>query len=308
MTGPGDPSPGRPAPASVPPRAPQAAAGLRREGRGAGAGADDRDASVRLAPREETLLDEAVVSVARRGRGPVVASVLIAAAFVLGLARPWDLLVPATVPPSVGPVVAEPGGVAGVELSGGVDDAPGAVTGQGADRTAPPAPRPALTCAYPSQWRSSTIEDWTGRSARVWKATEVVEASGPDDAAIPFEPIVAATITAIGWCAPIDGPERPPRALTASLYRIADGVATPVAYDRLEPRAPDAMGELWIPKARSVGLRPPWPMGRYVIELRSDSGRYVRYLGLELTDRVVRPEPVPSPGESPVASQAVPTP
>ena len=60
-------------------------------------------------------------------------------------------------------------------------------------------------------------------------------------------------------------------------------------YDRLEPRAPDALGELWVPPARGVGNRPPWPMGRYVIELRSPSGAYVRYLGLELADSVPRP-------------------
>ena len=32
--------------------------------------------------------------------------------------------------------------------------------------------------------RSSTIQDWAGRIARVWTAVDVVEASGPEDAAL----------------------------------------------------------------------------------------------------------------------------
>ena len=128
---------------------------------------------------------------------------------------------------------------------------------------------------------------------------EVVRASGPDDPAIPFEPVVAASVTAIGWCAPIVGPDRPPLALTATLYRVQDGVARAIPYDRLEPPEPDALGELWLPRSLGVGNRPGWPMGRYVIELRSESGSYRRFLGLELTDRVdragssERPSPAP---------------
>ncbi|HKF84716.1 MAG TPA: hypothetical protein VKB30_02955, partial [Candidatus Limnocylindrales bacterium] len=160
-------------------------------------------------------------------------------------------------------------------------------------------PHATLTCALPMQWRSSTIEEWTGHQARVWKAVDVVEAAGPSDPAIQFEPIVAATITAIGWCAPAAGPERPPLDLVTTLYRIGDGVASAIPYDRLEPAAPDALGELWVPRARSVGQRPRWPMGRYVIELRSPSGTYTRYLGLDLTDHVARAGPAASAEPAP---------
>jgi len=163
-------------------------------------------------------------------------------------------------------------------------------------------PRRALTCAFPQQWRTATIEDWNGRRARVWKATEVVAALGPDDPAIRFEPVFAATITAIGWCAPVEGPERPPLTVSATLYRLVDGVAVETPYDRLEPGEPDALGELWVPTARRIGNRPPWPMGRYVIELRSPSGSYLRYLGLELSDRVELASPVASPPPQPSAA------
>ena len=268
MTGPGGPSQQRPA---GPPSAPQAwSGGVRRES----LDPSDPAADPGLAPREAALIEESVTLVDRRGRGPAVAAVLIGAAFLLGLLRPWDLVVPA-------------GGSRGAYAAPGSDGL--AVAGSSAAaRTPPPSPTSQLTCAYPSQWRSSTIQDWAGRTARVWTAVEVVQATGPDDPTIPFEPVVAASVTAIGWCAPIDGPDRPPRALTASLFRIQDGVARGVPYDRLEPAAPDSLGELWLPRPRGVGNRPTWAMGRYVIELRSAGGAYRRFLGLELMDRVTR--------------------
>jgi hypothetical protein len=217
--------------------------------------------------------------------------VLIAGAFLLGLLRPWDLVVP-------------PGGSTDDPGAPGADGV--AVVGSLEEQTPPASPTSQLTCAYPSQWRSSTIQDWAGRTARVWTAVDVVEASGPDDPAIPFEPVVAASVTAIGWCAPIDGPDRPPLALTASLYRIRDGRARAVPYDRLEPSKPDALGELWLPVPLGVGNRPTWAMGRYVIELRSESGSYRRFLGLELMDRVTRAGqregPSPSGSSSPSGS------
>jgi hypothetical protein len=275
-----------------PPSAPQDRAHGPRQGapgsasRDAANGSDTRADDIGpdvLAPREEALIESAVTPLGRGGRGPVIVTVLVVGAFLLGLFRPWDLLGPPPATPAVttpGPGDAAPDD--GVPASAGT-----------APRTAPPVPRTAITCALPSQWRSSTIEDWTGRQARVWKAVEVVQASGPDDPAIPFEPIVSPTVTAIGWCAPVNGPDRPPQNLTANLYRIRDGAAVRVVYDRLEPAEPDALGELWVPLPRSVGNRPSWPLGRYVIELRSASGGYVRYLGLELLDRVERASPEP---------------
>lgn len=274
-----------------PPRAPQ---GPGRHGDGPAPG---DDAPVLLAPREERQVEESVRLVGRAGRGPAVVGALVVGAFLLGLVRPWDLLVPSAAdgPPAPGMTAAP---VVSGASDGAVISGPDATSRSG--QTPPSVPARALTCAFPSQWRTATIEDWNGRQARVWKAATVVAASGPADPAIPLEPIVAATITAIGWCAPIDGADRPPLTLETALYRVEDGIPTPVAHDRLEPVEPDALGELWVPKPRGVGNRPTWPMGRYVIELRSPSGSYVRYLGLELSDRVVRATPGPS---EPAASE-----
>jgi hypothetical protein len=248
----------------------------------------DADGEAVLAPREASLIEESVTAVGQqRGRGPVVVAVLVAAAFLLGLLRPWDLVVS----PDASPDVPGQPGPVGLALTGATD----------AQRTPPPSPTRQMTCAQPSEWRSSTIQDWAGRIARVWTAVDVVEATGPDDPAIPFEPIVAASVTAIGWCAPVAGPDRPPDQLVGTLYRVQDGVARALPYDRLEPAKPDALGELWLPRPRGVGNRPTWAMGHYVIELRSESGLYRRFLGLDLTDRVIRALPSP---ESPAASGA----
>jgi hypothetical protein len=283
MTDPGGPSQQRPAP-SAPPHAPQGwSGGIRREAHDP----PDGDGEAVLAPREERLIEESVSAVGQRGRGPVVAAVLVAAAFLLGLLRPWDLVVP-----SGASTASDAPGPAGLLPTGST----------GAEPTPPASPTSQITCAQPSQWRSSTIQDWAGRTARVWTAVDVVDASGPDDPAIRFQPVVAASVTAVGWCAPVDGPDRPPETIVATLYRVQDGVARAVPYDRLEPAGPESLGELWLPQPRGVGNRPTWPLGRYVIELRSESGAYRRFLGLELTDRVIRTSPAPTGSGDPGGS------
>ena len=162
---------------------------------------------------------------------------------------------------------------------------------------APAAPFQAPTCGYPASWRTASISLWGGRLARVWTATDAVAASGPDDPSIPFGIIASDTVEAIGWCAPVSGPERPPVSAVGTLFRLRDGIVTPVPVDRLEPNAPDALGELWVPPAPAAGRRPNWTPGRYVVRLATPSGSYVRYLGLD----VGTPEAtaVPSPGSSP---------
>jgi hypothetical protein len=100
----------------------------------------------------------------------------------------------------------------------------------------------------------------------------------------------------------VDGPDRPPLALVSRLFLIRDGTPERVPFDRLEPDVPNALGELWVPLGPGgVRTRPTWAMGRYVIELRSTTGGYARYLGLELTDRLIRASPSPSAVATPAA-------
>jgi hypothetical protein len=265
----------------------------------------DGDDDARLAPREQARIDEAVVRVARRGPGPVIVAALVAAAFLLGLVRPWDWLADA------GRADAGPGAgeVAGASAGpGGATPASGAPGGGAVAGAAVPTPPPrTATCGYPSSWRTSSISFWAGARARIWTAAEAVPANGPDDPAIPFHPIASDTVEALGWCAPVTGPERPPLTAEATLYRLRDGVAVEVPSDLLEPAGGDALGELWVPPQRAVGRRPPWAPGRYVIRLATASGTYERFLGIEVgvppraaaTTPPVTGSGGPSPGASP---------
>jgi hypothetical protein len=248
----------------------------------------DADPGARLAPREQARIDDAVVTVARRGRGPGLVAALVAGAFVIGLVRPWDW------------VDGGPRDTAGPNPdAGAVGEAPAAsaapVDGGPAGSYQSP------TCAYPSSWRTASLRRWGGREARVWAAAEASSASGPADPAILFHAIPSEVVDAIGWCAPVTGPERPPPAAAGTLFLIRDGVADEVAVDRLEPASANALGQLWAPLPGEDERRRPWQPGRYVIRLATPSGSYVRYLGLDVGRPARSPEPTPGPGGSPEA-------
>ncbi len=193
------------------------------------------------------MLEEAIRPVAKRGRGPTFTIALVVLAFVLGVVRPWDWL------PNGGAASdARPGGEAAA--TGALVTGSGDAGGTGATPAGPtPTPAPgsveaaAQVCAYPQGWRSATLQNYAGRRALVWTAVDAVSATGPLDPSIPFEGVAGDTFTAIGWCAPVDGPDRPPDGTTARLFRVADGRATPEPYVRLHPAAPNPLGELWGP-------------------------------------------------------------
>jgi hypothetical protein len=257
----------------------------------------------RLAPAEQTRIDGAVVRVSRSGRGgPALVAAVVVGAFILGLVRPWDWLAGGG---------ASEGGPGGTELrpdgvpAGGVA-AGGSGTGDG---VAAPSGEPAqaATCGYPTGWRTAATSFWAGARARVWTAAVAVPATGPGDPSIPFHPIASDRVEAIGWCAPVSGPERPPLAAEATLFRLSDGVVTEVPVTRLEPAVPDALGELWAPRPPVAGEPAQWAPGRYVIRLAVPSGRYARYLGLEVGLPVApSPTPEPSATEPPEPAQSEP--
>jgi hypothetical protein len=228
--------------------------------------------------------------------------VLVVAAFLLGLVRPWDWLEGG--PSGLGGATP---GVDGVQrgVDGGPLDTTGAGDpgGLGGERGSPaPAPFQAPTCGYPTGWRTAAISFWAGARARIWTAVAAVDASGPADPAIPFDPLASDRVEALGWCAPVSGPERPPLSAVGTLFRVHDGVATEVEVDRLEPAARDALGELWAPVAGSEDGRPLWAAGRYVIRLSTPSGTYARYLGLVVGTPGATGAPSPSPSPSPEGS------
>lgn len=283
----------------------------------------------------EPIVPPATERLGRNGRGPVLIALLVLAAVLVAVVQPWALFGPG--PGATGalpvdgpseasgavstrpgasagagspPVDGAPGGpgASGRPGSGGPTASgggPGSGAGPGASPVASRTP-PVETCAYPASWRVASIEDWSGKPARVWSAADVVRATGPADPSIPRNPIISDVVTAFGWCAPVAGADRPPFSATGTLFRLDDGVATPIPYARLEPAGPDALGELWTPPAPEGASPPPWPPGRYVIRIASPDGSYERFLGIEVAAGARAPGATATPGSSPDPSSRVP--
>src|SRR4029077_9798899 len=124
-------------------------------------------------------------------------------------------------------------------------------------------------------WRSATIQTWAGRRARIWTAVDVARGSGARDPAIDFQVVAGEDFTAIGWCAPVTGDERPPAGVTGRLFRVLDdGGVVEEPYARREPPAPSALGELWVPVDGPQAPVDGWPTGRYVITLSTADGTW----------------------------------
>lgn len=77
----------------------------------------------------------------------------------------------------------------------------------------------ATICLEPASWRTATIETWRDQTVRVWRAIDPVPASGPNDPAIPIVPAVGSRVAAIGFCAPVIGPDRPTGPATIEAWR-----------------------------------------------------------------------------------------
>jgi hypothetical protein len=265
---------------------------------------DDADLPT-LAPREEAALEEAVRPVASRGRGFTIATALIVLAFMVGLVRPWDLFTGTGEGAATGPDASR----AAVPPSGGQDLPPATGTtnpdgsgipGIGMDDPASP------TCGYPTAWWSATIQTWAGRRARVWSAVDAQAATGPTDPVIEFQVVAGDDFTAIGWCAPVAGDERPPIGARGHLFGIdVDGGAVELPYERLEPATASALGELWAPTSEPDN---GWALGQYVIALTTPDGSWARYLGLDLRTSPAGPSPAPgTPSPPPTPSGPPPT-
>lgn len=240
-------------------------------------------------------------------RRALVTTAVIVAALLIGLVKPWDLV---TGPPAVSTASGAGGPAAG---TGAVSAGTPGVKGSTARPTDGPGPddgiaRLATTCGSPSGWRIATIQAWTGRAApiRSWIAIDPVGVAGPLDPRIPFVPVATDVVTAIGYCAPPDEGLRPPTTARAELWAIAAGIAVPLTPLVLEPDEPDALGGLWRPApevAIEIRGRAAWPVGRYVIRVRSPTLAFDRWLGIKIEDLGPRREGAtasPSPPGAPV--------
>jgi hypothetical protein len=128
-------------------------------------------------------------------------------------------------------------------------------------------------------WRIASVETWPRGFARVWRAATAVEASGPGDPAIGRQRVAAQRIIAIGWCAPVAGPDIAPAGVTGELVRYVGPTLVPVsvAVRDLDPRAASSGGSLWVPADGTDEAA--WPTGRYAIRLSTPGGGWVRWIG-----------------------------
>ena len=231
-------------------------------------------------------------------RRSALTAMAIVSALLIGVARPWDLAVPATAQPTGAPDRV-PAATRAAERPGAGTPAPSGGTAPVGD------PYAALwiTCGSPSGWRAATIQRWTGRPApiRSWIAIDPGEATGPLDPRIPFAPVATDLVTAIGYCAPLSESLRPPASTRATLWAIVGEQARPLAALPLEPAEPDALGGLWRPAPEIVAQvdgTEVWPPGRYVVRLRSPSDSFDRWLGIEIDDLDPRGTATAAPGSA----------
>jgi hypothetical protein len=152
-------------------------------------------------------------------------------------------------------------------------------------------------CRAPSGWRIFTVERWHGVTVHVWSAIQPVRTSDPHDPAIPYLSIIAEDVPALGYCAPLFGPERPADGATARLWHApATGSIAALDPPRLQPPFESSLVAVYAPPSTT---RPPvqgtttWPSGRYLFDADG------RMFGIDL--RIVAAAPQP-PG--PVGSAA----
>ncbi|HEV7809896.1 MAG TPA: hypothetical protein VGO64_04795, partial [Candidatus Limnocylindrales bacterium] len=144
--------------------------------------------------------------VAPRDRRPEMLAALVVLFVVLVIAKPWGSALPAM--------------------------APAARTIIAAAERPDPSPEPdgladlRHECADPLGWRVYSHESWTDERVRAWHRLDpVAGATGPLDPGIPVVGIGSGT-TALGYCSPWSGSERPPADASVVAWRIVDGDGT----------------------------------------------------------------------------------
>jgi hypothetical protein len=151
-------------------------------------------------------------------------------------------------------------------------------------------------CLAPGGWRIFSIERWRNQTVRAWAATRTVSAAGPTDPAIPLIAVIAGGVPALGYCAPVVGPERPVAGATMAAWRLADDGATAerLVLERILPPIATILGGLYAPPVAggsAAGAEDGWPTGHYVFDVDG------HWFGAEV--RLVQPAGDPSPGPSP---------
>jgi hypothetical protein len=175
--------------------------------------------------------------------------------------------------------------------------APGLISSGPSPSSSLPAAAAAVAsiCLEPGSWRTATIETWRDQTVRVWRAIDPTPASGPDDPGIPIVPAVGSRIPAIGFCAPIVGPDRPAGAATIDAWWRDGAVdhtrpaptAVPIELDTLVPAgSPSPFGALFAPSAPATAAS-GWPPGVVVFrytEIAGGQARTPTWFGIEIVE------------------------
>ena len=204
----------------------------------------------------------------------------------------------ATSRPADSGAIDRPASVSGVAVVAGPGASTLALASSGqSPRSSPSAAEAAVAsiCLEPGSWRTATIETWRDQTVRVWRAIDPTPARGPDDPGIPIVPAVGSRIPAIGFCAPIVGPDRPAGAATIEAWRRDPAIdrarpaptAVPIELNAVVPAgSASPFGALFAPSDPTNATR-GWPPGVVVFrytEIAGSQARTPTWFGIEIVE------------------------
>ena len=247
-----------------------------------------------------------------RGRAPIVP--IAALVLLVGIAA----------------LTAEPGSGPPADRGAAATDV-AAIAAAASPSPSEPGPDAGVTaiCLDPASWRTATIETWRDQTVRVWRAIDPVPASGPNDPAIPIVPAVGSRVAAIGFCAPVVGPNRPTGPVSIQAWRReatpGDGPnpspgpgagrgASAVPLDlrsAIPTGSPSPFGALFAapdPAAAGSGWGPGIVVFRYSPVDGGGSAPVATWFAIEvsLTDAAVKASSLPSPPPTPAGETTRP--
>ena len=155
-----------------------------------------------------------------------------------------------------------------------------------------PTPRPSTDldavagfCLEPSGWRVYSVEHFGGQRVRSWTAlTPATSATGPTDPRIPVIPVVSQAVLALGYCAPVYEPDKPPSNATTRIYRVGTVTiagekvmrAAEISPTRIEPPGiASSLGAVYAPVQGTS-----WMDGTYIV--RVEASGYARWFGIQV--------------------------
>ena len=133
-----------------------------------------------------------------------------------------------------------------------------------------------------------------GNPLRRWLEVDPLhDASGPEDARIPFVTIVSNRIGGIGYCAPPDGSDGPPPAARFEAWQLDEAGVAIARPLRAVDLGPDSTIEVPVFIGADPGdaLNERWAPGRYAFAVEAgDTRGYRRWFGVEIRTPPGRPQ------------------